>query len=605
MLPKRSTLNRYIFLRAVLPICVLLLVIFIKIIYDQKLLIDEVENGGIYRHALSSLAQIDRQTEAELDPSAILELLSYSGKSEFNFTEYWVTLVSLDGQVIVTNAPYFSSGQKVADYPEVIAAKSFRLSIIPEKISLADGNAIEVKNIGIQTQHRKTNFIIHLSYPDVRASDQFWLGLWSFSLYYLLLILGISGGVFWFNGKLSAALFKIREVIKDYSASHYLSGFSSNSFIAVEISRLENSVRRLGFRLQQRDGILAGLSQEQKTFLSNMDEGIAILSHELKIIHINTAFRTLFGMDSSESQFGKGLEEGVRVHDLNEFAALLREKNQDIQKNLTIAGTPPRVFSIKGKVIKKEASPHNQYLLLVKDISQVSLLEQQRKEFVANVSHELKTPLTAIKGYLEIIEDAEPIKTNPDLEKFLSRAMEQSGRLEVIVSSMSELSRLENFEENASQHFVLENIKNPIDEALSDMEVFTHKKSLKITPNYTEVPPFPMHPTLVHQAIYNLLDNAIKYSDSGGEIIITISTEANYCVIKIADYGPGIPKKHLFRIFERFYRVDEGRGRDGGGSGLGLAIVKHVALAHNGSVDVESQLGKGTTFTLKLPLSHS
>jgi len=233
---------------------------------------------------------------------------------------------------------------------------------------------------------------------------------------------------------------------------------------------------------------------------------------------------------------------------------------------------------------------------------QIERLSTIRQDFVANVSHELRTPVTSIKGFAETLLDG--AKDSPkDCERFLGIILRQTTQLESIIHDLLELSRME---QNSIQS--LDKFPTALDETIRNVVALSQSRADEkgVTVRTSCAPGLiaNVHVGFIEQALLNLIDNALKYGVTPEEPFIDISAtrEGQSFAITVKDYGNGIPPSHLDRIFERFYRVDKGRSRDMGGTGLGLSIVKHIALIHGGSVRVKSELGKGTAFTLTLPV---
>ena len=232
--------------------------------------------------------------------------------------------------------------------------------------------------------------------------------------------------------------------------------------------------------------------------------------------------------------------------------------------------------------------------------NQLQLLETIRQDFVANVSHELKTPITSIKGFVETLRDG--AKDNrEDLDRFLGILDKQSQRLEAIVDDLLTLSRLES--EPASELLQLhrDDLQNLLTSASEFCSARAEQKSIEITVSCDPEINIVVDRSLMMQAIINLVDNAIKYSGPNTQVVIRGFDQGSHVRIDVADEGPGISEDHFPRLFERFYRVDKARSRNLGGTGLGLAIVKHVVALHNGSVSVESEPGEGSVFHIDIP----
>jgi two-component system phosphate regulon sensor histidine kinase PhoR len=220
-----------------------------------------------------------------------------------------------------------------------------------------------------------------------------------------------------------------------------------------------------------------------------------------------------------------------------------------------------------------------------------------RADFVANVSHELKTPITSIQGFIETLL-SDDWAHEPDARRFLEIISQQTDRLNAIIDDLLTLSRLE----QKQQHMPLAETRlAPIlSNAINLCQIQAQKKQITISTHGARDLSIPANAPLLEQAILNLLANAIHYSDPEKNIQIWVKEERGTVAISIIDQGVGIDPSHLDRLFERFYRVDTARSRSLGGTGLGLSIVKHIVQAHNGTVEVESSLGKGSTFTIRL-----
>jgi two-component system phosphate regulon sensor histidine kinase PhoR len=270
-------------------------------------------------------------------------------------------------------------------------------------------------------------------------------------------------------------------------------------------------------------------------------------------------------------------------------------------KEMTTGGTSELLLNMRATALNDRAGHRLGTLMVLSDVTLLRRLETVRQDFVANVSHELRTPVTSIKGFAEALLDG-AMNDPATADRFLKIIVRQAGQLESIIRDLLELSRLEQTSAQPLDRHetpVLGVLKSAIDLCQSRPDGRNVTVSLACEEGLTAV----MHAGLVEQAVVNLIDNAIKYG-AGRECakVDVAAAKEGACVrITVRDYGQGIEHKYLERLFERFYRVDKGRSRELGGTGLGLAIVKHIVLIHNGTVNVESELGHGSTFTLRLP----
>jgi two-component system phosphate regulon sensor histidine kinase PhoR len=227
-------------------------------------------------------------------------------------------------------------------------------------------------------------------------------------------------------------------------------------------------------------------------------------------------------------------------------------------------------------------------------------LDTLKRDLVANVSHELKTPITTIKGFLETLREGgvnEPGKT----DRFLEIIYKNTERLNYIVEDLLTLSRLEQGEEQRKLKYQVENIFSILKSSAEIYELRAKEKNIKIEINCSAGITAEVDRLLMEQALSNLLDNAIKYSNNNTKITLSADVKDSMLTLVVKDEGFGIAKEHFPRLFERFYRVDKARSRDDGGTGLGLAIVKHIAQVHGGTIEVDSSPGKGSIFIITIP----
>jgi two-component system phosphate regulon sensor histidine kinase PhoR len=238
--------------------------------------------------------------------------------------------------------------------------------------------------------------------------------------------------------------------------------------------------------------------------------------------------------------------------------------------------------------------------VVLNDVTHLRKLENVRKDFAANVSHEIKTPLTAIKGFVETLRTAKADHPE-DTGRFLAIIEKHVNRLTAIIEDLMKLSKIEQQDEKSEIQLEESSVKSVILSAVQTCREKTVAKNITVDLACPENISARIDSRLMIQALVNLLDNAINYSGEKGNIKISATLKNSELIVSVQDHGIGIPKEHLSRLFERFYRVDKARSRNLGGTGLGLAIVKHIAHAHGGRVSVDSTPGKGSTFSLYLP----
>ncbi len=343
-------------------------------------------------------------------------------------------------------------------------------------------------------------------------------------------------------------------------------------------------------------------SSEQQAVLQSMAEGVIAVDSKKNIITMNNAAHKLLGLDTDDVE-GKKIKEIVKYKELRKIITHALKTNELIEDEIIM---PPddRYVQLHGTMLKNENEVTIGALVVLNDVTRLRRLEVVRRDFVANVSHEIKTPLTSIKGFIETLLDG-AIEEPDTTKRFLKIMMKQANRLNSIIEDLLTLASIEESEKRQTVQFTETKIKKVIESALSVCLPRAQNKNIILEVKGDDKIKLVMNAPLLEQALVNLIDNAIKYSAENTYVQIESLTKNDECIIRIKDQGIGIAKAQLPRIFERFYRVDKARSRTLGGTGLGLAIVKHIAKLHNGRVTVESKVGRGSTFSLYIPISFT
>ena len=254
-------------------------------------------------------------------------------------------------------------------------------------------------------------------------------------------------------------------------------------------------------------------------------------------------------------------------------------------------------------VIASPVSRSGGAVIVATDITRLLRLETVRKDFVANVSHELKTPIQSIRGFAETLASG-ALDDRESAGRFVSIIARQAERMDAIIGDLLTLARIERAEENDLIEAVEVSLQAVLDSVVEMASPASLEKNIRLVIEENENAVVRGSQGLLEQAVFNLVDNAVKFSPAGSEVFLSIKCSQDSAAISVRDCGPGIPSTDKERIFERFFRVDKSRSRDSGGTGLGLAIVKHIALVHKGSISVESEPGTGSVFTLEIPLAY-
>jgi two-component system phosphate regulon sensor histidine kinase PhoR len=363
-----------------------------------------------------------------------------------------------------------------------------------------------------------------------------------------------------------------------------------------ELASLAEALNYMAEQLQNKIQSLTRQGQEQKAILSSMTEGVLALDAEGRLLTINSAGAEMLHLDPVEAQ-NLPFSEVTQDSGLKWFINRTLSNPEPIEAEVEIKDNGRRIFKAHGTSLRDSQGISLGTLVVLHDITQLRQLENTRRDFVANVSHELKTPITSIKGFVETLL-AGALKEPDNAENFLKIIAKQTDRLNEIIDDLLTLSRIEQDAERRQIFLNGQKIKGALQSAIQVCEAKAAVKEIDIQLTCPDDLRAQINSPLLEQALVNLVDNAVKFSEPGGVVQVEAQREGPQVIIRVRDQGPGIPLEHLPRIFERFYRVDAGRSRAIGGSGLGLAIVKHIALAHGGRVTVTSSPGKETTFSL-------
>jgi two-component system phosphate regulon sensor histidine kinase PhoR len=366
-----------------------------------------------------------------------------------------------------------------------------------------------------------------------------------------------------------------------------------------ELRLLSLALNKLYDQLEDRIGTVNRQRDELAAILTGMVEAVVVLDNQLCIKTMNPAARRLFPFD--RDPVGVSLIEVCRNSALDAFARGLLAEEDAPSRTEIVLRDQETTLQLQGALLRHDEGKRWGVVLVMVDITQLKRLEAMRRDFVSNVSHELKTPITNILGYVETLADG--AIDNPQAARpFLETIQRHAGRLNLIVDDLLILTRLENSPPQEGE-------KRPVDlvelvpGALPLLEEKARGRRVTLE---TQLPPGPVtqsaYPVLLEQALVNLVDNAVKFSPEGSRVTVAVLSAPGADEIQVDDEGPGIAENEQKRIFERFYRTEKGRSTPG--TGLGLAIVKHILHLHRGTVTVDSPVpgtGRGTRFTLRLP----
>jgi len=487
-----------------------------------------------------------------------------------------ITLVDTDGTVLFDNKSDPAKMENHLDRPEIQAAikngrgESERLSETLSEITyyyavkLDDGNILRIS----------------------RTRQSVWAAVFS-TIPYFILIIGII---------LIMAIFLARKLTKNIIDP--LNNLNLDDPLSNEhYDELSPLISRIYNQQQEIQSYVREVREKQEEFnsvVNNMREGLIILNANANIMTINRSVGEIFDIEP-ENYIGK------KIYTLHRSSALqsVIEKAMKGFSGEEVIEVGKRHFQLFADPVKDENQLKG-IVLLILDITEKKEAESNRREFTANVSHELKTPLTSIRGYAEIIRDG--IVKPEDIPEFSDRIYKEADRMLEMVNDIMSLSHLdEGLSEEKYEETDLFKIVTEVAEKFKPMAA---KKNIQIlTEGETSI--IWGVPRLIYEIVYNLVDNAIKYNRERGTVRLSVKMDRQFATLRVSDTGIGISKEDQARVFERFYRVDQSHNRDSGGTGLGLSIVKHAAMVHRAKVELSSQINVGTTITVSFPIRQS
>ena len=345
-----------------------------------------------------------------------------------------------------------------------------------------------------------------------------------------------------------------------------------------EIGQLAQSFNRMADQTQKAFSELTEQGHQLEAVLQGMDDGVLAVDQYDNILLFNERVKAL--LQNSGLKIGEKLDGSIVLSQLAGYLREALETDSVVRKEIKLSN-PERIMTVYAAPLNAEDAKDGG-LLVLSDVTEVRKLQQLRSEFVANVTHELKTPLTSIRGFIELLKSGD---RDEETRQYFYDVL---------------LSQIENAKDDVQT--VPCNLNQEIETVLRRAKPIAEKNGIVLRLEAEEAFLVASSPTRLQQLFGNLVENAIKYNKPQGRVTVTLQRQRNMVLVKVKDTGIGIPQEHLPRLFERFYRVDSSRSREIGGTGLGLSIVKHLAGLYHGDVSVESVVGEGSVFTVRLPL---
>lgn len=337
--------------------------------------------------------------------------------------------------------------------------------------------------------------------------------------------------------------------------------------------------------------------QRLNSLLENMASGVMLLDPRGRILLVNAMAERLLG-SSRKELIGRQHIAASHHYELGQLIDRCLQSGERYKQELTVYYPQERILDVHLSPIPRAGGGKGGVVVVMHDITEIRRLERLRSEFVANVSHELRTPLTAVKGFAETLLDG-AMHEPETLQAFLKIILHESDRLHRMIGELLDLSKIEFGQ--VKLDFRRIHLKEHLEDVLRLVQVEAEERQLTLQLHVADDPVIEADPDRFRQILLNLLSNAIAYTPPGGRIDLMAESHPDGTWVRVRDTGIGIPEEDLPHLFERFYRVDKARSRESGGTGLGLAIVKHLVEAHHGMIEVKSELGRGSQFSVFFP----
>lgn len=503
-----------------------------------------------------------------------------------------ITIVDLDGQVIADTERSPEILENHSDRPEI--EEAYRGNI-GKSIRYSSSIGTKMMYIAVPVINGNTiSAVLRLALPlsQIGNLSKYIWGIILSSTLTGLIIAFIMSTIF--SRRITKPIEEVAQGAKGIAQGNYDMKIPVRT--SGEIKILAESFNHMAENLHKTISELKDGKDKTEAVLGSMAESLVAVDNKCRIIMVNSAAEKLFKIER-DKVLGKHLLEMLRNGELYDLVNDVLTTEKSITQELKIIASEEKIFRIN--IVPINAEKSSGAVAILRDITDLRKLEKVRTEFVANVSHELKTPLTSISGFVETLLDG-AYKSQDHCLYFLDIIKQETDRMTRLINELLYFSRIETAD--ISFNKIPVDLINVVMKALSVLQTAINEKKHKINLHLPDtVKPILSDEDSLLQIMINLLDNAVKYTPDGGKINITLDETSDQVVITVADNGVGIAENELERIFERFYRVDRARGGEISGTGLGLAMVKHLVKGLEGKMTVDSELGKGTTFRVYIP----
>lgn len=505
-----------------------------------------------------------------------------------------ITLIDDEGQVLADNKSNPENMDNHLNRPEVIASTASSYGV-----SQRYSNTLNLSMLYLAVQMRSVSGkrgFLRLALPLTSIDEQMTalqsrIYVSAATVGLLFLIIG-----YFLAYRVTNPIARMTEVARNVAEGEYHLRLPADR--ADEIGQLSVVINELAIGAQEQIEELTDSRNRLAAVLAGLAEGVVAFDDEQRVLHVNDAALMMLGL-KVEQVLNQSFERVPTTREIKQVVETCVLEQTNVVSTVKFGGNTFECTCVEMDVGSEEG---NGGILVLEDITERMNLEKVRSDFVANASHELKTPISAIRGLVETIID-DPKMPADVFSRFMERIRQQTIRLDRIVQDLLHLSRFDSTEreKNVTRIELGGLLRQVCQSKAYDASDEGLELDLDLQVDALEVDG---EAEALNQLVTNLVENAIKYTEEGGKVVVRLSKVGSMATIEVQDTGIGISKEETQRIFERFYRVDRARSRDIGGTGLGLAIVKHIAQVHQGSVTVDSQIGKGSTFIVQLPLAQ-
>ncbi|WP_035238707.1 sensor histidine kinase [Desulfobacter vibrioformis] len=519
-----------------------------------------------------------------------------------------ITVIQHSGEVIGDSFARVETMENHKERPEILTALSGEKSLAVRYSPTLDKNMMYIALPIIDSRSDPAVIRTAVSISDIDAKVEAMRN--SISLVLVLTTMAAALASLYVSRRITNPVEQMRKGAQEFSKGNLTNRLPSPD--TEELSQLAQSMNLMAAELNKKIMDVRNRSRELEAVHTSMQEGVIAINGQEQIITINKAAAKIFDF-SPETLKTKHVLEVARNYDLQVFIRKALATSEPVEDDIVIDRDERMVLNIHSTALYDANDKRMGTLIIFHDITRIRLLETMHKDFAANVSHELKTPLTTIKGFIETLlqmvadspgapsaQNTADQDTAAQYSRFLGIIEKNVNRMIRLINDLLALARLERLKGTDIQ-LEAHPLASLIQKAVGFCADRAQDRGITMEVHCPDTLAGMVDPMLMEQAVFNLVDNAVKYSDDGTCVTIHAELKDRDIEIQVKDTGPGIDAAHLPKVFNRFYRVDKGRSRDQGGTGLGLAIVKHIVQYHNGRIEVESRRGKGTCFTITIP----